>query len=170
MYESITHERQTLRFADKEKVEWGLAPIPKVEGITKGPLMRYLRIGVSAKTKHPDAAVKLLKFIVGPEAIKDWIKVRDSIPIREKGVEMDYFLKEHQEKKEIKEIIFKILNRPNPISYYNFHGNPNIPMELVGKIMWTNFDLFILGKYTPEEFAKKVEDDLNELLAKEMKR
>ena len=167
MFEGITHERQTLRFANKERVEWSLVPIPEVKGITKGPLMRYLRIGVSAKTKHPDAAVELLKFIVGPEAIKDWINVGDSIPIREKGLEMDYFLKEYQEKTEIKETIFKIMNRPNPVSYYNFYGNPNIPMELVLKIIGTNFDLFTLGKYTPEEFAMKMEDDLNGLLEKE---
>ncbi len=169
MFEGITADRQRLRFADKEKVDWGFVPIPKVEGINKGPFMRYLRIGVSNKTKHPDAAVELLKFIVGPEAIKDWIRVGDSIPVRQKGLEMEYFLKEYPEKEEVKETIFEILNRPNPVSYYNFYGNPNVPMELVNKIMIMNYDLFALGKYTPKEFAKKMEDDLNKLLEKEMR-
>ena len=85
------------------------------------------------------------------------------------GRKIDYFLKEYSEKEEVKETTFKILNSPNPVSYYNFTGNFNIPMELVEKIINNNFELFFLGKYTSEELAKKMEDELNKLLQKEMR-
>ena len=148
------------------KFGWGVVPMPMVKkGMREPQLIGYLRIGVSSRTKYPDEAAELVKYILSTENIIDpGIKWGDSLPIRKGGEEYDYYMNKYPLSRGEKEILWHLLIS-NPRSYYNFFGHPYVPLMLTEKVLWENLDKFtLLNKWTAEETAKNIEDELNRLI------
>ena len=167
MYPGGSCERTLLMRIKPEQLDWGLAPLPIMEGRGRREKIIYLRLGIFSKTKHPELAFELLKFLIRPEGMIVAIKEGDSLPLRRKGIEMKYFVNEHSEPNEQKEILLKILFSGNFVSAYNLMSHPKISYAWIQSLIKKHIEKFEMEKFTAQQTAERIEKELNEAVKKE---
>ena len=142
------------------KINWDatLLPIPK-KGKKRFAFMVPLRYGIWSGSKHPKLAYELAKSLISPEQIKFLIEVGDSIPIRNKGIEMDAFLASTNRSERMKKAVLKTLEFS--VSRYHVVAGP-IPYMEQEEIIRRNLEMFTLGNMSAEEVLQKIQDELNQ--------
>ncbi len=153
----------TAAFKIKKRTElnWSIVPIPK------GKRGRATRLdlncmGIWSRTKHPDLAFEMLKFLVSPESIKFLIEVGDSQPIRWKGEEVDFFLNEPHS--EGKNGIY--LNAMDYAFSINQIYSTKVPYNQQKTIIIQSLDKMNLGQEPVELALENLEKNINKFLEK----
>jgi len=141
-------------------VDWGVSMLPK--GKERAISLYYNCIGVPKSAKYPKLSYELIKFMIRPEGIKFLMDVGDSLPMRTKGEEVDYFLKECVRSEEEGRMLLDSLD--NSYLYYVDLSHPNVPQGRMDQILSEPFEKFMLGLISAEETLQNIENDLNKLI------
>ncbi|MBI4282942.1 MAG: sugar ABC transporter substrate-binding protein [Chloroflexi bacterium] len=145
-------------------LDWDATLIPAPEGKQRFIGLRYLSLGIWSGSKHPRLAYELAKFMIKPERIKFLVEVGDSLPIRPRGEDMDYYLKDPNRPEKAKEAMLKAVSLSK--SYYRTVVNRSVPYMEQLNIIGENMEKFSIGDTSAEEALQLIESRLNKFLVK----
>ena len=147
-----------------KNINWDATLSPKPRKDSKRFVgLRYFCIGVYSKSKHPELAFKLAKFLISPDKIKEKIKLGDSLPLYKKGEDTDFYLSDPNRPEKSKEAMFKALEISE--SYFRMRMNPNISSSLEQKqIVNDGLQRIWFNLVSVDEGLQEIENKLNALL------
>lgn len=142
--------------------KWGVAPAlhhKKRVNMVTGPFGWVM----SKNVKHPEAAWKLMEWLVAGNCEKELAKAGYNIPVVKKIAYSDLFLTNPNHpagfnKMFLDEVAYTI---PSPMTV-------SVPTDRWQKIISEEMDLAYLGKQTAEQAAKNVAKKINELIAENL--
>ncbi len=143
---------------DNAKFEWGVVEMP--EGAVKSSWLFWGPYVVSAKTKYPDQAFKVLKELTSPEVQGQIAALGSNIPSNKAQAAVDAFLNS------------KPPADNSPFVMSADYAQAEIPLftgnwgDIVNGIYQPNVDNIFAGKMTAEEAAKAICDAANPLFTK----
>ena len=138
--------------------KWGVAPglhHKKRVNVVTGPYGWVM----SKSVKHPDAAWKLMEWLVVGDCEKELARVGYNIPVIKKIAYSDLFLTNPNHPEGFNKIFMDEVEYtiPSPLT-------PHCPTDRWQGIIWEELELAYLEKQSPEETAKKSCKRINELL------
>ena len=90
MYMGSSSELATIKIRNRgsRKFNYGVVMLPVPKGGTRTYVCGGMILGISTRSKHPELAYELAKFMCAPERIRFLMQVGDSVPVRCEGIEM----------------------------------------------------------------------------------
>lgn len=143
----------------EKELKWSIAVLPK--GKIRASRLVFNSMGVLSTTRYPELSYKLAKFMIQPEGIRYLIDIGDSIPIRYKGENVEYFLQEPGRPQGENNIHLKMMQ-------YAFTNikivHPDISYSEQREMMIQEYEKFILGKIKADQALNNLEKKLNKLI------
>lgn len=159
MYPGLRWVTSVLKNKSASELDWSVAAYPKEKKAVNWILGNIM--GISAKTKKPEMAVAFLLHMIRPEAINFFIEFGDSIPLRSKGIEQDFFLNEPERPKGENQAY---LDGMKNALIDNDLTHPDVILDEFNTIVWKEVESFYLGKSSATEALARAEKKVNELL------
>lgn len=145
------------------KLDWGVAPMPRPEGV---PPVAYgpacVADVIPATTRHPEAAQRLLKWFYsprpggGPSPASDYCHAIHNIPTRREDALQDRFMGNPKFRVFVEELLNKPVKPHPPVEAAQFFSDQVERMR----------EQCVFHKVTPEEAAREVERLVNRELAR----
>lgn len=138
-----------------EKFDWDVAPLP--HGKKRAAQLWLGGFSISSRTKYPEAAWRLLKFLVGPEGQKIRTEVGESIPACKSVTFSPAFMGIHPP---YNNQVFI-----DSLKYAYLHPtNKFMEGRRIQQIFNDYLELAYLGKITVEEACKKIKEETEKIL------
>ncbi|WP_054949177.1 ABC transporter substrate-binding protein [Numidum massiliense] len=145
---------------EKGKMKFGVAPIPTGPAGTATPILYVDPLMISSKSKHPDEAWKLVKFLASTEAQKMWVEVTGFPPADTEAYEDWYSrFKDNIDVAYLKEL--------NEAAIENGKESPNHLLSGYAEILTflTNeSEPIFLKNEDPKQLLEKMDPKFNDLL------
>lgn len=156
----IGMQQNLLSYIGKAKAitdfEWDIAPMPKGPGGSQGTTMGYAAYMITKDSAHKAEALDFLKFLAGKPNMA--ITSQFFVPGRKSVLESDEFLKQGPSPESVKTAILDQMAsakvRPGFANY-----------QLINDKMKEDFDMIYTRSDTIPNILKKMESDLNPILA-----
>ncbi len=131
----------------------GVSPLPSFPGKISVSTLGGWQLGVNRYSKHPEAAERLIEFLVSPESLKILALTIGYKPARKSLYKDDALIKSQPFIVNLYEVFMKA--KPRPVSPYYM---------MITQVMQPEFSASISGMKTPEEAMKSLRKQISYII------